>query len=82
MQLLKRYFSIVLITLSLGGMLLIASPAFADSPPPPTGHGQTGNQVPGGGASVGGGFIILALLGLGYGAKKYYDFRKNIITQE
>lgn len=38
-------------------------------PPPPPGHGQSGN-VPGGGAPVGSGLLILTVLGAAYGAKK------------
>ena len=41
------------------GMLFFTTPLFADSPPPPPSHGQTGNQVPGGGAPIGGGLFLL-----------------------
>ncbi len=53
--------------------VVFISTSFADSPPPPPGHGQTGNQVPGGGAPIGSGVIILALLGAGYSATKMYS---------
>ncbi len=47
-------------------------------PPPPEGHGQTGNQPPGGGVPVGSGLFILLALGAAYGGKKVLDFRKRI----
>ena len=43
-------------------------------PPPPLGHGQSGN-VPGGNAPIGGGLFILLSLGAAYGGKKVYDLR-------
>jgi hypothetical protein len=54
---------------------------FADTPPPP-GHSQTGNQTPsGGGTAIGGGAIILALLGAGYGARKWYVNHKRKLDE-
>ncbi len=55
----------------------------ASAPPPPPG-GPTGGGGPsggdpwvpeGGGASIEGGLLILAVLGAGYAAKKWYDTR-------
>jgi hypothetical protein len=53
-------------------LLNFATPALANdpAPPPPPGHGQGGN-VPGGGAPVGEGLIILVALGAAYGYKKW-----------
>jgi len=51
-----------------------------DPPPPPPSHGSSGN-VPGGGAPIGSGLLILAALGAGYGAKKVYDFKKNKLAE-
>jgi len=57
--------------------------AYADSapPPPPGGAGATntngGNNQLGGGTPVGGGLFILLSLALGYGGKKFYNFRKK-----
>jgi len=63
-------------------MLFIGSNSIlADSPPPPPAHSETGNQVPGGGAPIGGGLLILAALGAGYGAKKVYDFKKRNLAE-
>ncbi len=57
------------------------APAVAQGdPPPPPGHGETGN-VPGGGAPVGSGLLILGLLGAGYGAKKWYDTHKRELAE-
>ena len=66
-------------------LMLIAGIAFttfavnAQGPPQPpgSGHGQTGNQAPGGGAPIGSGLAILLALGVGYGGKKLYDARKK-----
>jgi len=63
-------------------MVLMCTPlfmtsTFADTPPDPGGD-PTGDPV-GGGASIGGGLIIMAALGMGYGAKKVYDARKKLM---
>ncbi len=48
-------------------------------PPPPSDHGQNGDQSPDGGpAPVGGGIAILLTMGAAYGGKKYYDYRKKL----
>ena len=44
-------------------------------PPPPSGHGDIGNQS-GGNAPIAGGLFILLGLGAAYGGKKVYDIRK------
>jgi hypothetical protein len=53
-------------------LLNVATPALANdpAPPPPPGHGEGGN-VPGGGAPVGEGLIILVALGAAYSYKKW-----------
>jgi len=59
--------SLVLLVL----LLNFATPATAqDPPPPPPNHGSGGN-VPGGGAPIGEGLIILVALGAAYGYKKW-----------
>ena len=49
-------------------------------PPPPSDHGQSGNQSPddGGTAPIGGGVAMLLTMGAAYGGKKYYDYRKKL----
>lgn len=47
-------------------------------PPPPAGHGATGNAPPGGGAPVGEGlFLLIGLAGL-YAGKKVYALRNTL----
>ncbi len=52
-----------------------------DPPEPPGSHGQTGNQPVGGGAPIGSGLLVLAMMGAGYGAVKYYNRRKNTLAE-
>lgn len=48
-------------------------------PPPPSNHGESGNQAPDGGtAPIGGGVAMLLTMGAAYGGKKYYDYRKKM----
>jgi hypothetical protein len=51
---------------------LIYTPTFADPPGMPGSHGSNNDQIPGGGAPIGGGVFILSALGLAYaiGRKK------------
>ncbi|MFP4471687.1 MAG: hypothetical protein ACLFPE_13470 [Bacteroidales bacterium] len=73
-----------LASLALFAGLLFATPAAAqngDPPPPPSGHGEMGNQPPGGGAALGSGMVFLALLGAGYGAKKWYTKHKRKLAE-
>lgn len=64
-------------------ILLIALFAFNTSllfsqsapPPPPSGHGQSGNQPAGNGAPIGSGLGILLALGAAYGGKKVWDYK-------
>lgn len=61
-------------TISLCALFLIlnfATPVVAqEPPPPPPSHGSGGN-VPGGGAPIGEGMVILVALGAAYGWKRY-----------
>ena len=58
------------ITLSLG--------ALAQGPPdPPSDHGNTEDQPPGGAAPIGAGTLLLIGLGAAYGGKKVFDLRKK-----
>ena len=66
-----------IITTAIFVFAINALPLLADAPPPPPpGHSTTGN-VPGGGAPIGSGLVILLALGAGYGAKKAYNFKKH-----
>jgi hypothetical protein len=79
MKTITKYFLVAITFLMLN--FLFVSSVLAQDPPPPPAHGQTGNQVPGGGAAIGGGALILALLGAGYGAKKWYDNHKKSLVE-
>jgi len=60
-------------------MLFFNLAAFTQSaPPPPPGHGATGNQPAGGESPIGAGIGFLLLMAGGYGAKKVYDARKKL----
>lgn len=60
-------------------MLFFNLAAFTQSaPPPPSGHGQSGNQPAGGDSPIGAGIGFLLLMAGGYGAKKVYDARKRL----
>jgi len=68
-------------TISLFALLLVlnlASPVFGEdpAPPPPPSHGETGN-VPGGGAPIGEGMVILVALGAAYGWKRYKSVKEE-----
>jgi hypothetical protein len=66
-------------TVVLAGILFFNVNLMAQDPPPPPpeGHGQTGNQVPGGGTPIGSGLLIMLALGAAYGGKKLRNIRKN-----
>ncbi|MCF8369540.1 MAG: hypothetical protein K9G76_10895 [Bacteroidales bacterium] len=60
-------------------LILITSALSAQNPPHPNGGSSpgSGNTPVGGGAPVSGGLIVLLSLGLGYGARRIYDIRRN-----
>lgn len=68
----KKHIQSTTIILIFTLMLLCASPVVAQNPPPPPPppHGQSGN-VPGGGAPIGEGLIMLVALGAAYGWRKW-----------
>lgn len=49
-----------------------------DPPPPPGEHGSPQNLLPGGGAPLGSGTLLLITLGIGYGLIKKTDSRQVI----
>jgi hypothetical protein len=79
----KRNFKIVLIA-----ALLVTAPLLmlAQAPPHPNGgaapSGTNGNGPVGGGAPVGSGVVILIAMGAAYGARRLYQMRNTIITEE
>jgi len=50
-------------------------------PPPPPANGGQGGNVPGGGAPIGEGLLILTALGAAYGSKKWYSKHKKTIAE-
>lgn len=58
--------------LVIGGIALMSQ----TPPPPPENAGSGGGPV-GGGAPIGEGIAMLALLGVAYGAKKVFNFTKK-----
>ena len=75
----KKSLKLFAISLLVAGATLMSSNinAQTDPPPPPEGHGEAGNQPPGGGAPIGGGLFILLGLGAVYGAKKIFLKKKE-----
>lgn len=69
------YLLIIIVTI---GAIALCNPAKAQEPPhPPTiGHGNQGNQAPGGTAPIDGGLGILITFGLAYGYQKVRAARK------
>jgi hypothetical protein len=79
LRIMKNKFKILAIALTLGfifGLSNISIP----QPPPPSGHGQTGDATPSGGgaAPIGSGLIIMLGMGAAYGSKKLYKGWKNL----
>jgi len=78
----KTNIKILTIALLMIAVTFISSTATADDPPPPPTHGETGN-VPGGGAPIGSGLLILLGLGSAYGGfrgyKVYQKKKKNLL---
>lgn len=75
-KLIKRYL--------IGILLFMSIAAFGqghrgDPGPPPQNDDPTAGGTPmGGPAPVGGGITLLIGMGLAYGGKKYYDYRKKL----
>lgn len=62
---------------------ITASTGLYSQPQPPNGATDPdgGNTPLGGGAPIDGGLSILLMLGVGYGTKKFYDFRKRQLAE-
>jgi len=52
--------------------LTTSIPQVWSQPPPPANHSETNNQVPGGGAPIGNGTLLLLSLAALYGVQKFY----------
>lgn len=80
----KAFKNIIAALFIMGMIALNSTSVFADMPPPPPdgGHGSGGNQVPGGGAPVGEGLLILTGLGIGYALNKIRKERQNALLNE
>lgn len=55
-------------------LMVFINPTVQAQPDPPEGHGNDGN-VPGGGAPIGSGVIILMTMASAYGTKKVFDLK-------
>ena len=59
-------------------LLFLSFGVMAQGPPdPPDGHGEEGDQDPGGQAPIGACTLILIGLGAVYGGKRVYDLKKS-----
>jgi hypothetical protein len=76
----KKVHKTFIFTLILLGFMALSQISLAQfPPPPPTAKGGDTNQgIPGGGAPIGSGVVILITLAAGYGGKKVYDFKGKI----
>jgi len=79
---------IIKLTAALITITLLTINLSAQTPPPPNNGGGGSSQAPGGsntpvggGAPIGGGLLILAALGVGYGAKKVYQMKKHNLAE-
>jgi len=71
---------IIITALFIISLSFTTSELAAQVPPPPSGHGGTGNAPaddPGGGAPIGGGLGVLLALGAAYGGRKVYRAWKD-----
>ena len=80
MKTFTKYFLVAITFMMLNFVFITVTYANSPPPPPPPAHDQTGN-VPGGGSPIGGGVLILAILGAGYGVKKWYDNHKKPLAE-
>jgi hypothetical protein len=78
-NIMKNKFKIVAAVLTLGFIIGLSTISIPQPPPPPAGHGYTGDTAPGGGmAPVGSGLVLLLSMGAAYGAKKVFNARKRL----
>jgi len=81
----KNIVRIFVLTLFVLVLIVPPTSVFAQDPPPPPppggGHGAGGSQIPGGGAPIGSGLVLLIAMAAGYGGKKVYNFRKRKLVE-
>ena len=77
----KKVHKSLIFTLFLLGFMALSQISQAQFPPPPPSGGKGGdtNGVPGGGAPIGSGIVLLITLAAGYGGKKVFDARKRLV---
>jgi hypothetical protein len=75
----RKTFNIITVSLILCMAIFLTDSLYAQTqaPPPPLTHG-VGGDVPGGGAPVGEGVILLIAMGAAYGARKVYSMRRKL----
>lgn len=76
----QKYIKVLLVITMLAFAGFSAQAQNGDPPPPPDEHGENGNQVPGGGAPVGEGVLMLCLLSGAYGGFKLHRRRKLLLS--
>lgn len=72
----RQFFRLFLLT----SLLVASMQVFSQDPPPPPngGHGQGGNQTPGGSAPIGNGIALLLVMATAYSGKKIWDNRNKM----
>ncbi len=75
----RKTFNIITVSLILCMAIFLTDSLYAQTqaPPPPQTHG-VGGDVPGGGAPVGEGVVLLIAMGAAYGARKVYSMRRKL----
>lgn len=71
----KNIIKTLAVSLILALALFISTPVQADPPGMPDNHGTDGD-VPGGGAPIGSGIVLLIAMASAYGSKKAFDIKE------
>jgi len=72
----KNIFKSILVSFVFATVFLLSVPVQADPPGMPGAHGETDDQIPGGGAPIASGLAILIGLGGAYAGKKVYELKE------
>jgi hypothetical protein len=80
LSLMKKAHKSLVFSLFLLGFMALSQIGYGQFPPPPPSGDKGGNNngVPGGGAPIGSGMVLLISLAAGYGAKKVYQAKKRL----